>query len=317
MKFVTKSKLELSDVLLPDLFIVNNMNSLELVDLKVYIYILYLSKNGEEIETVSLAKKLNLSEQDISFSLDRLQSEELITKTTFGFNIINLKEAEINKLYTPKMEPKKTKAFVEQEQARTLAASAISESFFGGIMSFSWYTDIGILFDKYKFSEEVMIALFHYCDERKALNKKYVYAVAENWYKGNVKTFEQLEEYLEKITKFQTTINKISKALRLNRNLTKYEEAYVNTWLDEYKYDFAMIEEALKRTVSKSNPSINYVNGILSNWHKKDYRKVEDIQNEAKTTTNITNSSSKTTNVKYKDYEQRSYDNLETYYDNM
>ena len=66
MKFVTKSKLELSDVLLPDLFIVNNMNSLELVDLKVYIYILYLSKNGEEIETVSLAKKLNLTLIDIT-----------------------------------------------------------------------------------------------------------------------------------------------------------------------------------------------------------------------------------------------------------
>lgn len=313
MKFVSKSKLELADTPLPDLFIVNHMNSLEPIDLKVYIYILYLSKNNEEIDSVNISKKLSMSEQDLSFSLDRLQSEELISKTTYGFNIVNLKEAEINKLYTPKMEPKKTKAFVEQEQARTLAASAISESFFNGLMSFSWYTDIGILFDKYKFSEEVMIALFHYCDERKALNKKYVYAVAEGWYKGGVKTFEQLEEYLDKITKFQITIQKISKALRLNRNLTKYEEAYVNKWLYEYKYDFDMIEEALKRTVSKSNPSINYVNGILSNWYKKEYRKVADIQNEVRAV--VTTSKETNTKVKYKDYEQRKYDNLETYYD--
>lgn len=315
MKFVSKAKLELADTLLPDLFIVEHMNSLEPIDLKVYIYMLYLSKNSEEIDSINLAKKLNMSEQDLSFSLDRLQSEELISKTTFGFNIINLKEVEINKLYTPKIEPKKTKAFVEQEQARTLAASAISESFFNGLMSFSWYTDIGILFDKYKFSEEVMIALFHYCDERKALNKKYVYAVAENWYKGGVKTFEQLEEYLDKITKFQITIQKISKALRLNRNLTKYEEAYVNKWINEYKYDFDIIEEALKRTVTKSNPSINYVNGILNNWFKKGYKTVADIQNEVKITPTANKEASTNTKVKYKDYEQRKYDNLETYYD--
>ncbi len=314
MKFVSKSKLELTDTLLPDLFIVNHMNSLELIDLKVYIYILYLSKNDEEIEAVNIAKKLNMSEQEISFSLDRLQSEELLNKTTNGFNIVNIKEKEIDKLYVPKMEPKKTKVFVEQEQARTLAAGAISESFFNGLMSFSWYTDIGILFDKYKFSEEVMIALFHYCDERKALNKKYVYAVAENWYKGEVKTFEQLEEYLDKITKFQIVIQKISKALRLNRNLTKYEEAYVNKWIYEYKYDFDMIEEALKRTVSKSNPSINYVNGILTNWFKKEYVKVTDIQNEVRISASTKDNSAK---VKYKDYEQRNYDNLETYYDNL
>lgn len=314
MKFVSKSKLELADTAVPDLFIVNHMNSLEPIDLKVYIYILYLSKNDEEIDTVSMAKRLNISEQDISYSLDRLQSEELLNKTTNGFNIVNLKEVEINKLYVPKNEPKKTKVFVEQEQARTLAASAISESFFNGLMSFSWYTDIGILFDKYKFEEEVMIALFHYCDERKALNKKYVYAVAENWYKGGVKTFEQLEEYLDKITKFQIIIQKISKSLRLSRNLTKYEEAYVNKWIYEYKYDFDMIEEALKRTVSKSNPSINYVNGILSNWYKKEYVKVSDIQNEIRVPVA---SKSNTTKVKYKDYEQRNYDNLETYYDNI
>jgi DnaD/phage-associated family protein len=314
MKFVSKSKLELADTMLPDLFIVNHMNSLEPIDVKVYIYMQYLSKNNEEIDSINMAKKLSTTEQEISFSLDRLQSEELISKTTYGFNIVNLKEVEINKLYTPKVEPKKTKAFVEQEQARTLAASAISESFFNGLMTFSWYTDIGILFDKYKFSEEVMIALFHYCDERKALNKKYVYAVAEGWYKGGVKSFEQLEEYLDKITKFQITIQKISKALRLNRNLTKYEEAYVNKWLYEYMYDFDMIEEALKRTVSKSNPSINYINGILSNWFKKEYKKVEDIQNEVRQTTAIKDNSSK---VKYKDYEQRNYDNLETYYDNL
>ena len=37
MKFVQKSKLELGDLNLPDLFIINYMPSLEGVDLKVYL----------------------------------------------------------------------------------------------------------------------------------------------------------------------------------------------------------------------------------------------------------------------------------------
>lgn len=314
MKFISKSKLQLEDTPLPDIFIVNHMNSLEPIDLKVYVYMIYISKIGEEIEEQNMIKNLNITKEELSYSLERLQSEELIIKNSNGFNIVNIKEAEINKMYIPKMEPKKSKAVVEQEQARTLAAGAISESFFSGLMSFSWYTDIGILFDKYKFSEEVMIALFHYCDERKALNKKYVYAVAESWFKGGVKTFEQLEEYLEKISKFQTIVQKISKSLRLNRNLTKYEETYVKKWIDEYKYDFVIIEEALKRTVTKSNPSINYINGILTNWYNKGYKEVKDIQNEVKP---VSQNKDNTNKLKYKDYQQRDYDNLETYYDNL
>ena len=38
MKFVQKNKMELGDTLIPDLFILNNMPSLNGLDLKLYIY---------------------------------------------------------------------------------------------------------------------------------------------------------------------------------------------------------------------------------------------------------------------------------------
>ena len=80
-------------------------------------------------------------------------------------------------------------------------------------MSLGWYTDISAMFENYSFSEEVMIALFHYCQERKALNKKYVHAVAESWFNGGVKTFEQLEDFLENYDNIQKIKQKITKAL--------------------------------------------------------------------------------------------------------
>lgn len=320
MKFVQKSSLELGDVVLPDLFILNYMPQLESIDVKIYLYILFLSKKGLEIDKPDLAKKLGITEQELSFGFERLQAEELLVRTTHGYNISDIRENEINKTYIPKIEPRRTKVQTERDRKRIAAASAINESFFQGVMSLGWYTDISAMFENYSFSEEVMIALFHYCQERKALNKKYVHAVAESWYNGGVKTFEQLEEFLESYDNMQKIKQKISKALRLNRNLTKYEEQYIDTWVKDYGYDFDVIEEALKRTVNKSNPTISYVNGILVNWHKKGFKNVKDIENENSTSHTESTSSYKRatgTKTKYQDVSQREYTNLESFYDNM
>ena len=97
MKFAQKNKMELGDTLIPDLFILNNMASLNGLDLKLYIYILFLAKIGKEVEKSELAKKLNVTEQEIGFSIERLQGEDLITKTTAGYNIVDLKDVEVNK----------------------------------------------------------------------------------------------------------------------------------------------------------------------------------------------------------------------------
>lgn len=316
MKFISKNKMELSDTNISDLFILNYMNSLQGLDIRLYLYILFALKNHIELDISEIAKRLEVTEAAISNSLDVLQAEELITKTTQGFIVVDLKEVEVNKSYIPKMEPKVNRVQSELEKKRMAAASAINESFFQGIMSLGWYTDIGTLFKNYSFSEEVMIALFHYCRERKALNRKYVYAVAENWYRGGVKTFEQLEEFLESYDNIQKIKQKILKALRLNRNFTKYEEQYIDTWIKEYKYEFDIIEEALKRTVAKSNPSLKYVDAILTSWHKKGYKSLEDIKNEEQNVVEVKESTIKS-KPKYKNYEQRSYDDIESFYDNM
>lgn len=316
MKFISKNKMELSDTNISDLFILNYMNSLQGLDIRLYLYILFALKNHIELDISEIAKRLEVTEAAISNSLDVLQAEELITKTTQGFIVVDLKEVEVNKSYIPKMEPKVNRVQSELEKKRMAAASAINESFFQGIMSLGWYTDIGTLFKNYSFSEEVMIALFHYCRERKALNRKYVYAVAENWYRGGVKTFEQLEEFLESYDNIQKIKQKILKALRLNRNFTKYEEQYIDTWIKEYKYEFDVIEEALKRTVAKSNPSLKYVDAILTSWHKKGYKSLDDIKDGEQNVVEVKENTVKS-KPKYKNYEQREYDDIESFYDNM
>ena len=62
--------MELCDTPVADLFILNNMVSLEAIDIKLYLYMLYLSRNGTEIDKTNIAKKLCVTEQEINFEID-------------------------------------------------------------------------------------------------------------------------------------------------------------------------------------------------------------------------------------------------------
>lgn len=324
MKIEFNQKVELKDTLVPDIFITEYMSRLENIDVKLYLYLIYICNNNIELSSEDICKNISITVQELSFSLDRLQTEQLILKTVNGFKLLNIKEQEIEKLYTPKLTPKKTKAYVQTEKIKTMAATSISESFFGGLMNIAWFNEIGVMFEKYKFEGEVMISLFHYCNEKKALNIKYVSKVAETWHQGGVKTFTELENYLDKMAKLQLIMQKISKALNLNRLLSKYEQSYVETWVNVYKYDFKIIEEALKRTIVITNPTFGYINAILTNWNKAGYTTLDEILTNDKNnnskkvvikgTQNTTNTAD--TKQKFKNYEQRKYDDLESYYDN-
>ena len=323
MKFVQKNKLELGDTLVPDLFIQNNMKTLSGNDIKVYMYILYLLKKGADVDSDMIVKDLGLSNDEVKTSVEVLQAEGLLQKTTRGVVVIDLKEMEINKSYTPKFDNRQKKYENVIDEKRKAAVDAICESFFNGLMTFNWSTDIGNLFNMYSFSEEVMIALFQYCKERKALNRKYVFAVAETWHNGGVRTFEELESFLDNYDKFNKIKQKISRALNLGRSLSKYEEVYVKKWIEEYGYDFDIIEEGLKRSTSTTNPSIKYIDAIITSWYKKGFKTVQEIEeNESSKSlpekkSEIKRTVSDSRKKSYQSYSQREYDNTDDFYDDI
>ena len=310
MKFAKINSFELQDIYIPEIFFINNINSLKHIDVKVYIYICYLSQKQIELDEKSISSRLGITLEELNYSLKTLEQEELLIKTVKGFDLIDIKEKEIVSKFTPKLENKLSDKEKKAEVIKQAAATTIAECYFAGNMSFSWYSEIGIMFEKYKFTEDVMIALFNHCNNKQALNKKYVNAVAENWFKGGVLNFSDLEKYQEKMTKQNTIYKKITKELRLNRNLTIYEEKLVKVWIEQYNYDFSMIQEALSKTVNKTSPSIKYVDGILKKWHEKGFKTKKDITEEKKTVVVKKES-------KLNTFSQRKYDDLDSYYDNM
>lgn len=303
---------------LPDVFFTEYLSAASGNSIKVYLYILFLSKYNKDIKLNDLSKKLALPLNIIQESLKYWEDTGIITKKGTGYIVNNIQEIELNKLYTPKITINKERAQdIEKDQSRSNAIENINNSFFQGIMSPSWYSDIELWFKKYNFDEEVMIALFRYCFEKSALHRNYVKAVADAWYVNKIQTFSELEDYYENQEKLNKIKKSIAKKLGLNRSLTQYEEAYIEKWLTEYKYNLDVIEIALKKTTSKSNPNFDYLDKMISDWYEKKLLNSDDVKNyllEFKNKSKQIKDLEKKTN--YQNYEQRNITNFDDLYAN-
>ena len=319
-------KLEKSDVAplfsntdIPDIFFSEYLSQANGDYIKVYLYMLFLSKYDKDIKVNDLSKKLVLPLKTIQDAIKYCEEEGVITKKSTGYIINNLQEIELNKLYKPKttLSADQIQKSAESQQ-RAKAIDHINNKYFSGLMPTTWYPDIELWFEKYSFDEEVMIALFGYCFDRSALHKAYIQRVAESWYKNNIKTFNDLDTYYEKQEKVKILANTISKKLGLNRLLSEYEYAYVEKWNVDYGYNFDIIEIALKKTTSKANPNFDYLNKLLSDWHDRGFKTSSEVQNflaEMKNKNKNVQKLEKSTG--YNKYDQRNYDNLNNLYANL
>lgn len=161
---------------------------------------------------------------------------------------------------------------------RTKAMEAINKTFFQGYMAPLWYTYIDEMYNRYNFDDEVMMTLFSYCyNNNKSLVKNYVKKVAEGWSENGVKNYSELEEFFGK-SKLKEMQNQIIKILNLRRNLTEYENSYLIKWVQEFQYDFDIIELALKKTTRNTNPNFNYVNTVINDWYNRGFKNKEEIR---------------------------------------
>lgn len=318
-------KLEQSDLSLlfsstnlPDIFFTEYLSQISGDALKVYLYMTFLAKYNKDIRLNDLSKKLELPLKTIQDSIKYLEEQTLITRKNTGYILNNIQEIELHKLYNPKVtsSPEELEK-ISQNKHRAKAIDSINNQFFQGIMSPSWYSDIDLWFKKYSFDEEVMIALFQYCFNRSALHRNYIQTVAEAWFKNDIKTYNDLDKYYQKQEKLNTLQKTISKKLGLTRHLSQYEEGYIEKWNIDYGYNLDIIELALKKTTSKANPNFDYLDKLLTDWHDRNFKTTNDVQNF------LLQMKEKNKNIKtlekntgYSNYDQRNYNDLNNFYAN-
>ena len=307
-----------SSTQISDIFFSEYLSELPGDYLKIYLYMIFLSKYGKDIKLTDLSKKLNIPLKSINDGLKFLEEHNLVTKKTTGYIINNLQEITLHNLYTPNLTLSKEK--VEQTAKNISKAKAIehiNNMYFQGIMGPSWYNDIDLWFRKYSFDEQVMIALFDYCYKRSALHRNYIQTVAEAWSSNKVKTWNDLDTYYQKQENMNKIKKSIAKKLGKYNGLTQYEEAYIENWILNFGYDMNIIEIALKRTTFKQNPTFEYINNIITDWHDRNLKTPSEIEafleqrkKQEKDTKNLK------TQVNKANYEQRQYSNLDFLYAN-
>lgn len=262
-----------SDTQVPDIFISEYLPEMTGLQVKIYLYCLFLSKNRKKINEIQFAKTFGLTEKEVVEIF-----EEFITKGLFGkkgksYLLNDLKDREINKLYKPR-----TTASESELEEKGGILSTINKSFFQGIMSISWYTNIEMWFNLYKFEDDVMYALFNYCSDRGLLKYSYVNAVARNWAEAGIKNSFDLDEYFMRYKKTKEISSAVARKLKRKGQFTEYEESYIRKWVEDYKYGMDIIELALKNAVKISNPNLQYFHKILTDWNKKNYRTKAQVE---------------------------------------
>lgn len=314
----TDMPLLFSNTNIPDIFFTEYLSQSNGDYIKVYLFMVFLSKYNKDIKINDLSKKLSLSFNVIQEAVKYWEDLGVITKKNTGFIINNLQELELHKLYKPKVSL--SSADIEknsQNQSRARAIENINASFFQGMMSPSWYSDIDLWFKKYLFDEQVMIALFRYCFEKSALHRNYVQVVADAWFKNNIKTFNDLDDYFQRQEKLNKIKKQVAKRLGITRTLTQYEEAYIEKWIVDFGYELNVIEIALKRTTSKANPSFDYIDKLICNWKERGLKTADEVNKfllEFKEKQKNIKELEKKTN--YNNHSQRKYDNLDALYAN-
>lgn len=307
-----------SETVFPDIFFSEYLSQIPGDYLKIYMYMVFLSKYNKDIKINDLSKKLNIPLKTINDGTRFLEEHGLLTKKTTGYIITNLQEITLNKLYSPNLKLSAEK-IEENSKNKSLAKAIehINNKYFQGIMGPSWYNDIDLWFRKYNFDEQVMIALFDYCFNRSALHKNYVQTVAEAWGTNGIKTWNDLELYYQKQEKLNKIKKNIAKKLGKHNGLTQYEEAYIEKWVNDFKYELDIIEIALKRTTFKTNPTFEYINNIITDWHDRNLKTSTEIltflEQRKLQNKNIKDLEKQ---VSKQSFEQRKYDNLEFLYAN-
>ena len=307
-----------SETAIPDIFFSEHLSEIPGNYLKIYLYLIFLSKYGKDIKLNDLSRKLNIPLKEINDGTKFLEEHGLLTKKTTGYIIVDLQEATLHNLYTPNLSLSKEK--LEQNaknKSKAKAIEHINNMYFQGIMGPSWYNDIDLWFRKFGFDEQVMIALFDYCYKRSALHRNYIQTVAEAWASNNVKTWNDLDIYYQKQEKLNKIKKSIAKKLGKQNNLTQYESAYIENWVSNFGYDMDIIELALKRTVFKQNPTFEYINKLITDWHERGLKTpdqvtafIEQRRKQEK------NAKELKASVKKTNYEQRKYNNLDFLYAN-
>lgn len=217
----------------------------EVAEHKELYDIQYLVIDG--LETIQARNKYCLGRADI-VSIIIKQLKELA------------QEQKICIIATAPISPKTTTNDLENDKSKVLSYFCNAETAQEYIDNI-YLLDMDIIqkLNDYGFSNQVKKILIDYCNSKPSVGKDYILSVAESWHKNNIKTEEDLDNYLKKYEILDEINTKISKII--DRPTTEYEKLYIEKWIYKNNID----EKQLIELVKSNRTNFDRIDKIISN----------------------------------------------------
>ncbi|MBQ2115108.1 MAG: DnaD domain protein [Lachnospiraceae bacterium] len=165
------------------------------------------------------------------------------------------------------------KNFKSNEEAEQILM--ITEQYLGRQLGRSDMETILFIYDKLKFSPDLIDYLVQYCVERGKKDLRYIEKVALKWHEQEITTPDEAKL---KNAKYDKSVYAIMKALGKNSNPAPKELEYIEKWTKEYGFLMDVIQEACDKTVMTTDTHrFAYADGILKKWYEAGVHHKSDI----------------------------------------
>ncbi|MCB6993518.1 DnaD domain protein [bacterium 210820-DFI.6.37] len=244
---------------------------------KVYLFARMYAGLSEDMDNETIARQLSLQEEDVLKAWSYWEKMGVIRKIQkpdggkFNYQVefINLKELLYGK------EPKKKKKTDDDNMKAVLSDKSVQSMFksieriTGRIFSGAEMMEILSWINDYEAAPEIVVYAFSYCKSRGKQNIRYVAAVVKRWVSEGLRDVLAVEEYLRNTDQRHYLYRRVFKSLGFARPATEEEMKIMDRWFDGMGYTIDKVLEACGKTSGISNPNINYVNKVLTNWYEE------------------------------------------------
>lgn len=296
---------------------------------KIYLYLLRCINAAENFSISKMADKFDHTEKDIKRALKYWEKKHLLQlEYNSGEQLTGICLCEPVSAVTQNSEhaekpteassvdirPSYTKdqilSFQNDEASSDLLF--IIERYIGHPLSIKDYETILYWSDELKFSTDLIEYLVESCVDNGHKSIRYMDKIALSWSASSIRTAEDARR---SSSAYKQTHYGVMKAFGISgRKLAKYELELVDKWTSQFGFTLDIISEACKRTLQATNqPSFQYADTILENWHKCNIHHLEDIaildtaykKSKASSSRNVT--VNKTAANRFNNFSQRTY----------
>ncbi|RKD32093.1 DnaD domain protein [Thermohalobacter berrensis] len=328
--FKETTDIDLGDTPIENIFINDFMPMADGTYVKVYLlgYKYANDKDSNiEVNNETIAKHLNIPLSDVLKAWDFWEQKGIIKKHKkengneydYMVEFLNLKQLYIKNNFRPitskdnKEEQKKLYTCSVEDLLEANRIPSIQEMFY----SISEIIKRPLVPNEkkkilewmynYNMSPNLIVRAYYYSvEKRNKKNVNYVHGIIRNWYDMKITNVEALESYLKQNNDKHYRYQRIMKALGYSfRPPSESEKATIDKWFDEWNFSMDIVLKAFEKTKNTSNPSINYINGILNSWYKKGIKSVDEIEEKDKPVSKNSNKQTKRkVKTKFHNFEQ-------------